>query len=37
MNSSVVYDSVFGNTEQVAREIGRALEALEGVRCGARR
>jgi flavodoxin I len=26
MNALVVYDSVFGNTEQVAREIGKALE-----------
>ncbi len=27
MNALVVYDSVFGNTEKVAREIGRSLEA----------
>jgi len=27
MKALVVYDSVFGNTEQVAREIGKALEA----------
>lgn len=27
MNVLVVYDSVFGNTEKVAREIGRALES----------
>lgn len=27
MGAIVVYDSVFGNTEQVAREIGKTLEA----------
>ena len=27
MKALVVYDSVFGNTEQVARQIGKALEA----------
>jgi flavodoxin len=27
MNALIVYDSVFGNTEQVAREIGKGLEA----------
>jgi flavodoxin I len=31
MNALVVYDSVFGNTEKVAREIGRALEASGSV------
>ena len=31
MNALVVYDSVFGNTERVAREIGKALEAAGSV------
>lgn len=32
MKALVVYDSVFGNTEQVAQAIGRALGVPDGVR-----
>lgn len=32
MNSLVVYDSIFGNTEKIARAIGTRLEALGQVR-----
>lgn len=32
MRALVVYDSVFGNTEQVAQAIGRALDSPEDVR-----
>ena len=31
MNTMVIYDSVFGNTEQVAREIGNSLDSPENV------
>lgn len=31
MNALVVYDSVFGNTEKIAREVGKVLEARGSV------
>ena len=31
MKAMVIYDSVFGNTEQVAREIGNSLDSQENV------